>query len=474
MRISTLSTLRRVLYGLRQNQAASIRAQEQLSSGRRILRPSDDPVGATKSIRIEHRLADVSRYRRAIGAGLRTVEAGSSTLSQASSLMTEARELLLQGMNGTLNDDDRESIASEFDLIRQQLLDLGNERSGEKYLFAGTATADEPWREITVNGRTRIVYGGDSSSQSIHAGEQIDVELTMPGTDVFGAFEPTITIFGGLTGATGGTTADEGTGFLNLTFRHESTDPGALASVGVALVSGGLDDTLLGANALTIDGTAGTVSLGSGEAVPLPPPGTTDFVVTNELGAELHLDFSGYTGGDLATTVTGNGSVSLDGSTFVALDFAQTDLELSDPGTGSVVHVNTTGVRRAGEELVEFGGRTNVFDAIAAIAEDLRNPTGLDRAGVMDRLESRLEDLQRHHENLLVGVGVLGSRGRRLQVADQRSADLDIELQSRLSDVADADLAEVAIDLSRSEYLLQIAQASGARLLQTSLLDFLG
>ena len=69
MRISTLSTLRRVLYGLRQNQFASIRAQEQLASGRRILRPSDDPVGTTQVIRIDHQLADVMRYRRAINAG---------------------------------------------------------------------------------------------------------------------------------------------------------------------------------------------------------------------------------------------------------------------------------------------------------------------------------------------------------------------------------------------------------------------
>jgi flagellin-like hook-associated protein FlgL len=85
-----------------------------------------------------------------------------------------------------------------------------------------------------------------------------------------------------------------------------------------------------------------------------------------------------------------------------------------------------------------------------------------------------LADLDRHAEDLRVGLGILGSRSQRLRVSGQRAVDIENQLRSDLSGVRDADLAEVALDLARSDQILQLAQASGARLIQTSLLNFLG
>ena len=72
------------------------------------------------------------------------------------------------------------------------------------------------------------------------------------------------------------------------------------------------------------------------------------------------------------------------------------------------------------------------------------------------------------------GIGVLGSRSARLATADARAGEVDLELSKSLSDVEDVDLAEAAFELARSDMILQVAQASGSRLLQTSLLEFLG
>jgi len=473
-RIGTFSTFRRVLLGLRQNQLANVRAQEQLSSGKRILRPSDDPTGAARAIRLERQLSDVDRYRRAITQGLSTVDSGAASLTSASNLMIQARELLIQGMNGTLTPDDRESLADQFDLIRGQLLELGNDRAGDLFLFGGTATGDKPFVEVDDGGIRRIRYIGNGDGQTIRAGASIDVDITISGERAFGRFEPSATLYGGLSGVKRGTTADEGRGYATLRFRHDSTDPGNLGAVGIALTNGGLSDTLLGANDLVIDGANGTVRLGTGPVVEIPAPPPTDLVVENELGGKLHLDLSGYAGADYAGVVTGNGSVSLDGTTYAALTFAETDLEVSDEESGRVIHLDTTGVRRAGDELVEFAGTTNAFDLMQQIATDLRNGDGLSSDKVQSRLNSRLEDLDRHHKNILVGAGTLGARSQRLSISDSRAADVEVGLQGLLSNIADADLAEVAFDLARSDYLLQLAQASGARLLQTSLLNYLG
>ena len=217
----------------------------------------------------------------------------------------------------------------------------------------------------------------------------------------------------------GGTTADQGTGAEYLTLRHDATNLGTLGSVGIALVNGGAGDTLLGTNGLTIDPTAGTIQLGSGPVVSLPSPSDADyadFVVENEKGGELHLDLTAWTGAAFSGNVVGDGSISLDGTSFTALTFTETDLELRNDATGTILHVDTTGVRVAGNELVTFDGTTNVFDLMQGIAEDLRNADGLDPSQVLTRLNLRLGELDRNHENVLVSAGTLGSRSRRLTI----------------------------------------------------------
>jgi flagellar hook-associated protein 3 FlgL len=477
LRVSTSSTFSRVLLGIRSNQIDLIKAQEQVASGLRLLRPSDDPTGTAKALSLTRQIADVNRFNSAINSGITLVDTATAGLQDAATLLAEARQLLVQGMNGTQTMEDRESLAVEFDLLRAQIMEVGNLRAGDRYLFGGTDTTRPPWVEESADGTKRVLYRGNEESQYTRVGESVDVPINLPGIDVFGRLKPTGTTFAGLTGVSNGLTADEGMGYEYLHFRHDSTLAGGIAGVGLALVGGGDDDTILGANALSIDVAAGTVQLGSGPVTMLPDPasaGAADFVVKNELGAELHLNFTGFTGADYAGTVTGQGSVSLHGSDWTPVDFTETDLELSDPNTGAVLHINTTGVKRAGEELVTFGGSVNLFDVLQGVADDLRNVTDLEPAAIVDRLEERLSELDRGHENLLLGMGVLGSRSQRLKGASERMLGIELQLESLRSSITDADYAEVALDLARSDLNLQVAQASGARLIQTSLLKFLG
>ena len=69
---------------------------------------------------------------------------------------------------------------------------------------------------------------------------------------------------------------------------------------------------------------------------------------------------------------------------------------------------------------------------------------------------------------------VHGNSAARLISAGERQGDLELQLQGRLSDVVDVDLSEAALDLTRSQMILELAQAAGARVMQVSLLNFLG
>jgi flagellar hook-associated protein 3 FlgL len=472
LRTSTASNYARVLMGLRINQRTLLGAQEQAATGRRILRPSDDPVGTARSLSLTRRLAGVGRHLDAASTAQNVLDQGASALQDAASLLSEARALLLQGMNGTLSQADRDTLAGEIDVLRGELFDVANRKAGDRYLFGGTRTSSAPW----LDAGGRVVYQGNDDELRVQLGSDVVLGTTVPGSRVFGKAEHAGTAFSGLTGVSGGLTADEGSGYEHLVLRHDATDAGAVASVGIALVDGGAGDTLLGDNALVVNAAAGTIRLGDGPERALPDPASPEaalFVVANEKGGELHLDVSGWTGADYGGTVTGAGSISLDGTTFTALTFTETDLELKNAATGNVVHVDTTGVLRAGQEVVSFGGASNVFDTLAGIADDLRNADGLAQGEMLGRLDLRLGELDRNAENVRLGLGVLGSRSARAQAAQTRLHGLDLQLNGLLSETRDADLAEAVTTMMRAEQTLQIAQATGVRLIQTSLLNFL-
>ncbi|HVS10756.1 MAG TPA: flagellar hook-associated protein FlgL [Planctomycetota bacterium] len=477
IRPTQASTFAQVQRGLFANLARMVRAQEQVGSGKRINRPSDDPVGASQVLSLRRQISGDERYRSAVQSGRTSLDASSGALQDAAGLVSEARALLLQGMNGTQSAEDRRVIAGEIRLIRGQLLDIANSRLGDRYLFAGTATGVAPFASSKAGGRLSVVYTGNGDSQELLVGLGVSVPVNLPGKAIFAAEQRSGTQYAGLTGAAPGKSADQGTGRDYLLVRHDATNaPPALAAAGVGLVQGGALDTILGAHVVSVDAAAGTVQLDGGVAVAIPPagdPAALDVTLTSDGGSVLHLDFSAWNGSGLSATVDGAGSISIDGASWTTLDFAADDLELIDSVTGSVTHVDTRGIHRAGSELVTYGGSVNLFDALEGMADDLENLDGLDAAGLSARLDTWLVELDRNQQNVLVATGTLGARSARLTSLEQRIQDASLQLSSVLSSVEDADISQVVLELTRSEQNLQLAQASSLRLLQNTLLNFL-
>lgn len=460
--------------GLMENFNKLIRAQEQLSSSKRILRPSDDPVGTSASLALNRQLGDVNRFRAAVSSGKPALDASMAALDDAGQVISEARTLVLQGLSGTLNAADRRALGQQVAHLKERLLELANTSFDDRFVFAGTSNDTQPFVESGDDGERRVTYRGDSTERRIAIGPGVDVPMLVPGSEIFARQQATGVTYAGLTGIAAGATADEGEGSDTIVVRHDATS--ATLGSGLALVDGGAHDTVLGDRTLTIDATAGTVRLGNGEAFAIPSASSehvSDFVVRDEHGAELHLDFSGFDGTDSAGTVSGAGSISLDGTTFTALDFANADLELTDSARNITLHVDTRGIVRAGSELATFSGTVNAFDVLQGIADDLNNIDGLDTAGVQDRLNARLAELDRNYDNVQASLGVVGARSQRLSQTDSRLQDLDLSVRGMLSDVEDADLSSVVLEMTKADQTLQLTQAAGARLLQNSLLNYL-
>ena len=469
MRISTNSTYQRLLTGIQRNFSLLANAQASLSTGKRILRPSDDPTGTSQVLGFERRLAETRRVLDTIGQGRPVLDSAAGRLEDGSAALAKARELLVGGLNGALSDADRESIAQEVKLLRKQMIELANSRYSDRYLFGGTAGNTQPWVEANVGGLQRVQYQGTDDEQAISIGGGVEVAINLSGSSIFGGGQPTGPALDGATGLQIGSTASQGEGYEYVILSHTSTDPGTLASVGVSLANGGANDTLLGDQTITIDATANTVQLGDGPAVKMPDAASADaanFAVTNGNNGTIHLDLSAYTGADFSGTVSGAGEIS-------PIDFNETNQKLTSSTTGSVLHVDLSGIQAAGEELVTYEGTVNVFDVLQGVVDDLLSAPDISSDQLTDRLSARLSELDRNQEQLLSSLGVLGSRSARLANVEQHQQSVEVELSALRSAIEDTDITEVVLDLSKAEQTLQIVQSTGVRILGNSLINFL-
>ena len=165
-RLSSQLGYTQVLSGLHLNLGRLLESQEQLATGLRFQRASDDPAGARRVIGLRNRLSVAERAQSVLSSAESVLGQGASRLQEVSGLVTEARELVIQAMNGVLDPDSRSLIGNELAGIREDLLRLANSQVEGSSLFAGSEVGAVPFVEQGGgNGIPRVVYQGDGQSQ---------------------------------------------------------------------------------------------------------------------------------------------------------------------------------------------------------------------------------------------------------------------------------------------------------------------
>ena len=132
-------------------------SQEQLASGKRINRPSDDPVGADTIIRLRTTQAQLERFTNNAAAGKETLQLGDDALNQYQEVLDRARVLLTRAATDTIVIEAREPIAIELDSITARLQQLANTKSGDYYVFGGTRIDAPPFDTNGVLNTTATV-----------------------------------------------------------------------------------------------------------------------------------------------------------------------------------------------------------------------------------------------------------------------------------------------------------------------------
>lgn len=124
--------------------------QEQLSTGKKISRPSDDPVVAMKGMHYRTNLQEVEQYQRNLSEVFLWMDNSEAGIEQTNSALQRIRELVIQGKNGTLSDEDKQAVAKEIEQMKHDIVSVANTQVAGRYIFNGTAVDQAPVDGTTV------------------------------------------------------------------------------------------------------------------------------------------------------------------------------------------------------------------------------------------------------------------------------------------------------------------------------------
>lgn len=183
MRVSTLMMYQQNMRGITSSQSEWLKYGEQMSTGKRVNRASDDPVAASQAVVLSQAQAQNSQFATARTFATQRVSMEENTLAQVTTAIQSAQEKIVYAGNGTLSDDDRASLATDLQGIRDQLLNLANSQDGNgRYIFAGYKTDTAPFTDggTYVGGSANVAQQVDASRSMVigHTGDKIFDSLT--------------------------------------------------------------------------------------------------------------------------------------------------------------------------------------------------------------------------------------------------------------------------------------------------------
>lgn len=209
MRISTSMIYDLGTSSMDEMQSAVFKTQQQMSSNRRILSPSDDPAAASTALKVSQGIAVTKQQQDNQSAATNTLSQAESALGSTSDLLQSATQSLLSGQNATMSQGDRNALVAQLQGLQQQLLTLANSRDGAGgYLFAGYSENNVPF----ANSGGGVAYNGDEGVRSLEVAPGRNMNVSAGGADTFMRIKNGNGVF--VTGAastnTGGGTIDSG------------------------------------------------------------------------------------------------------------------------------------------------------------------------------------------------------------------------------------------------------------------------
>jgi flagellar hook-associated protein 3 FlgL len=190
LRVTSQTQTSSAIAYMRQRNAELAKYQEQLSSGVRLAKPSDDPAAFPALSQVKAASDRLGAYAQNISDSTAVLNAGVSALQTVNDLLVQAKSLALEGSDAATSTDPTslEALATQVDGLIDQALKTANSQPDGKSIFGGTAISTQPFRVATTDAQGRpltIAYGGADQRTRTLTGPEQTVDTRYVGSGVF-------------------------------------------------------------------------------------------------------------------------------------------------------------------------------------------------------------------------------------------------------------------------------------------------
>jgi flagellar hook-associated protein 3 FlgL len=414
-RLSTYWVFQRPVNDMLQLQTNLNKTQEQISTGKRILTPADDPVGASRVLQLNQEIALMDQYERNITLLDARLEQEEGVLGAAEDSIARIRELAVQAGNaGVLTGSDRKAIAAEIRERVDEMYGLMNSKDGSgEYLFAGFSGNTQPFVENPGGG---YGYAGDEGVRFLQVSQTITLASSDSGKNVFMDIP------------------SDANSFTSYANPNNSGTPPGIISAGITLDQQKLDafypeDAVITfENPLDVD------------------PAETNFTVRRKSDGRVLENLQNVSYNPGSPIQVGGVSVNITGS--------------PDPGDQFII------------ESSNKQGVLTTFEKFLFTLENYPPGTGFDEAYDAN-IAQTLNNLDNTIDNVSQIRARIGARMNTSESVMNQHADNKLAARDIKSNIEDLDFAEAVSRLQMESFILQAAQQSFAQTSRLSLFDFI-
>lgn len=387
------------------------RTQQQVATGQKIFKPSEDPVAAARVVNMKDTLASIEQQQSNINSARARVTLSEGVLRNVIESLHRVRELTIQANNDTQTQSTRMFIADEIKQIQDSILNLANTTdSNNEFLYSGSLSKFKPFSRNEAGG---FEYNGDESHREVQISQSRRIAVDDPGSDIFLEIKNgngTFNIVSGL--------ENMGTGII---------DPGRASGDYVAETHAIIFDQSFAAYA--DDSLTRNIPL--------------TYSVVDERGTALQAGVAFEQGKEIVfngvhTSITG---IPEDGDYFVVKPSQNQDI---------------------------FTSLQKLIDTLESKTPDLN-----DKIGFHTSINASLSSLTQALDNILLTQGKIGARLNALDSQEVINDSYRLQIREVLSGVEDLDFAEAVSRLNLELTGLEASQKAFTRVQDISLFNFL-
>ncbi|ALO41421.1 flagellar hook-associated protein FlgL [Pseudoalteromonas phenolica] len=409
MRLSHNMIFKNNLSSILNNQQEVNKAQEQVTTQKRVLSASDDPSAMARALLYGDKIQTNEQYTKNLTMLKSRLDTQEGVLENIKDSLTRAHVLTVQAGNGALTKPDRAALSEELSAIKTAVLDLMNAKSEDgRYIFSGYQDNTKTFSYDSANGR--YAYNGDQGQHKIKVAEGVEIKSSDNGFDVFESVEQRLNVVSNTGVVSGGVTSaslyvtEQGTfdEFHKDNFNADPTAPAGSNTFSLTLTTGT-------PNTYQLQQGATVLETGSYDTMPVLIKG-------------IEFEFSGGSG--------------------------QIDFDLEEPKKDNVLNtIDDLVSALENESISDKDYRQVLADSMQGI-ESAKNLVSQTQSGLGGRLNT----------------------ATRITEANN---DLDTNNKLAKAELIELDMAEAITELTKHETALQASQATFGRLSNLSLLDYI-